>query len=111
MLPAGSACVLAGRVGTATLGDGNGQPRVQVRAAPLSPAELRDLTASLAPDAQAASGLTQPAPLSWPDKPSLLVADDNDNEINRMVATALVESLGYSVRVARDGWPLLVSRS
>ncbi|HJV60930.1 MAG TPA: response regulator [Albitalea sp.] len=101
MLPARSGCVLGVRAGSPTLIDADGLTGVQVRVVPLSTRDLCELTEDLASGAQAGSGLTRPAPLLECDRPRLLVVDDND--INRIVASGLGESLGYDVRVACDG--------
>lgn len=101
LLPPQARCVLAVSAGSHALLRDPSQSEVDVHVAPFSPADLRQLTAALAPGADTASGATRPAPLLLKQRPSLLVVDDN--ELNRIVAAGLAESLGYTVRLACDG--------
>ncbi len=101
LLPSAARCVFAVNAGSMTLRHDHAPSRAELRVGPLSPAELQQLTAALAPGADEASGLTRPAPLLLPQRPTLLVVDDN--EVNRIVAAGLGESLGYTVSLACDG--------
>ncbi|HEY0855837.1 MAG TPA: response regulator, partial [Albitalea sp.] len=101
LLPPAARCVLSVNAGSPTLRHDAALSRAELRVGPLSPAELQQLTAALAPGADEASGLTRPAPLLLPQRPTLLVVDDN--ELNRIVAAGLAESLGYNVALACDG--------
>jgi CheY-like chemotaxis protein len=73
----------------------------EVRVYPFSPRELADFTLELAPGLGAPSGETMPMPLGLPDRPLVLVVDDN--EVNRIVARGLIEALGFEVATASDG--------
>ena len=101
LLPPGARCVLASASGSATLAGDDRLPAIDIALRPLSPGDLRRWTQQLAPTADAPSGLTRPAPLLMHDRRLLLVVDDND--VNRIVASALAESLGYETATARDG--------
>ena len=101
LLPHGARCVLASAFGSATLAGGDSLPAIDIALRPLSPGDLRGWTQRLAPMADAPSGLTRPTPLLMRDRRLLLVVDDND--VNRIVACALAESLGYETMTARDG--------
>jgi CheY-like chemotaxis protein len=101
LLPADARCVLATVPGSAILSGANRLPDIDLALLPISPGDLRRWTERLAGKADAPSGLTQPAPLLMHDRPLLLVVDDND--VNRIVAGALAESLGYETTTARDG--------
>ncbi|MBS0447035.1 MAG: response regulator [Proteobacteria bacterium] len=72
----------------------------EVRVAPLSPRELHELTADCSP-----AGDTRPAPFVAGvvdnRKPVVLVVDDN--RVNRVVASGLVEALGYDAVTVGDG--------
>jgi CheY-like chemotaxis protein len=74
-----------------------------VRLAPLSPRELIELTHEAGEHAEA--GRTRPSTLMpfmrMPSKPLVLVVDDN--HVNRVVATGLVEALGYDAMAVNDG--------
>ena len=72
---------------------------IDVRAYPLSPWELAELTRHAAPATP--SGDTQPAPLSFEHRRRALVVDDN--AVNQMVATGMLQVLGFEVETANDG--------
>jgi CheY-like chemotaxis protein len=101
LLPADTCCVLGAVLGSATLAGADLPPAIDLALLPLGPGDLRRWTERLAGTAERPSGLTQPAPLLMHDRPRLLVVDDND--VNRIVASALAESLGYETSTARDG--------
>ncbi|HUG21255.1 response regulator [Piscinibacter sp.] len=68
---------------------------------PFSPGELLALTRR-AEDAHAAfSGLTMPAPLTFGDRPHALVVDDNS--VNLLVASGLLQAAGFEVATACSG--------
>lgn len=74
---------------------------LDLRVQPLSPLELLAITRMLRDPGEPRSGNTIPAPLSWQDRPQVLIVDDN--EVNRIVARGLLEALGYEVATATDG--------
>ncbi len=74
---------------------------VEVRAYPLSPWELGEFTRRALDMPQQPSGETQPAPLGFEHRRRALVVDDN--AVNQMVATGMLQVLGFEVDTANDG--------
>ncbi|MEW6705226.1 MAG: response regulator [Pseudomonadota bacterium] len=97
-LPLGSQVILA--VHAPGRADGGAEPRVDVRAYPFSPAELREITRRAA-DFDTVSGQTRPAPLAFEQRKRALVVDDN--AVNQLVATGMLQVLGFEVDTACDG--------
>jgi CheY-like chemotaxis protein len=97
LLPDGARVVLAG--GAAA---GGALPAgVERRMLPFSPAELREFTEGVGHGAAAPSGQTHPAPLAFEQRKRALVVDDN--AVNQMVATGMLQALGFEVDTAFDG--------
>ncbi|MBT9524342.1 MAG: response regulator [Rhizobacter sp.] len=101
LLPEQSGCVLLAKPGSASFSASGPLAGLQVRAAPLSPGDLKELTVEYSPNAQAASGYTRPSPLLEFERPALLVVDDD--EVNRVIAANMVETLGCTAQLACDG--------
>lgn len=101
LLPNRSGCVLLTRPGSESLASVDRLAVAQVRAMPLSPGEINGLTAEFSAAAQGPSGFTRPAPLLERDRPTLLVVDDD--EVNRVIAGNMAETLGCRFQVACDG--------
>ena len=76
-------------------------PGFDLRVLPFSPAELARLTAALGADGTRDPGATAPPAPPAGDRPLLLIVDDS--AVNRVVASALAQSLGYEVQMAADG--------
>lgn len=74
---------------------------VSVKPTPLSPQELATLTRRAALRDDEVSGLTRPAPLGFEQRRRALVVDDN--EVNQMVASGMLQVLGFEVETANDG--------
>jgi CheY-like chemotaxis protein len=68
---------------------------------PFSPAELREFTEHAAAAGTRPSGRTRPAPLAFEQRKRALVVDDN--AVNQMVATGMLQVLGFEVDTANDG--------
>ena len=100
-LPAWTQRIYAVASGSPTLASPQAVSGFEMRVHPLSPAELLDLTGQVSAKADSPSGETTPVPLLMEDRPLVLVVDDD--EVNLIVASALVQSLGYEVALARDG--------
>jgi CheY-like chemotaxis protein len=100
LLPAQSQLVLAVSPHSLTQARAGGDARASVRVHPFSPADLRGFTLD-AVGAPPPSGLTQPAPLSLDQRLRALVVDDN--VVNQMVATGMLQMLGFEVETADDG--------
>jgi len=100
-LPDGTQVVLATEWGAASMDAAAQQPGVEVRAWPFSPSEVLLFTHRLEPDAPASTGETRPAPLTFASRKRALVVDDN--QVNQIVATGLLQLLGLEVDVACDG--------
>ncbi|HET9642195.1 MAG TPA: response regulator [Burkholderiaceae bacterium] len=83
----------------------SGRPTgIEVRPFPFSPGDLLQFTSSAAEhalDATTRSGLTEPAPLAFEDRPRVLVVDDNP--VNQLVAGGMLQALGFEVDLAADG--------
>ncbi|HKW82319.1 MAG TPA: response regulator, partial [Burkholderiaceae bacterium] len=94
-LPATTRCFYGVAPGSPALMDRDGFHGFEVWVRPFSPAELHRLTACVA----------EPSPCDaappTPRRPLVLVVDDN--EVNRLVAVALVETLGFDAVTACDG--------
>jgi CheY-like chemotaxis protein len=94
-LPATARCFYGVAPGSPALMDRDGFHGFEVWVRPFSPAQLHRLTACVA----------EPPPCSTtpatPRRPLVLVVDDN--EVNRIVAVALVETLGFDAATACDG--------
>jgi CheY-like chemotaxis protein len=99
-MAASTQVVLAATWGSASL-DTAPQPDIEVRAWPFSPRELLLFTRRLDAQSPAATGETRPAALTFASRPRALAVDDNG--LNRLVATGLLQLLGYEVEVACDG--------
>lgn len=100
-LPADTRRILAVMAGSSLLARPLAQHGFDVRAFPLSPFELAQLTRSVHPHAAGGSSRSMAAPPGFADRPQVLVVDDNS--INLMVGRGLVEALGCEVRTAHDG--------
>lgn len=101
-LPAYSGLMLLAQPGSPSLAmPPDRHEKLRISPMPLSPADIAQLTAEFAGRAQKASGATHPAPLGEQDTISLLIVDDD--EVNRVVAGAMAESMGCRVRFACDG--------
>jgi CheY-like chemotaxis protein len=88
----------------ATSLDGLDQPApagVERFAWPFSPRELYDITRRARGVSSPFSGETEPAPLSFRDRPQAVVVDDN--AVNLLVASGLLQAAGFEVRTASDG--------
>jgi CheY-like chemotaxis protein len=101
LLPAATQVVLAVQPGSSTL-DQAGQDRdIELRCYPFSPAELRQFTERAAGEPHPPWGQTEPAPLGFEHRRRALVVDDN--AVNQMVATGMLQVLGFEVDTASDG--------
>jgi len=98
-LPPAAQLVLAVQPGRTA--DAAREPGVEVRAYPFSPAELREFTRRAAAAGDAVSGQTRPAPLAFEQRRRALVVDDN--AVNQLVATGMLQMLGFEVETACDG--------
>lgn len=74
---------------------------VERRGEPFSPRELEDMTRRAEDAAATFSGQTMPAPLDFQHRPHALVVDDN--AVNLLVATGLLQVAGFEVRTAAGG--------
>ncbi len=77
------------------------RPDIELRRWPLSPGELRELTRRLGGVQDTVSGLTKPTPVAFNDRPHALVVDDNP--VNLLVASGLLENAGFEVYTAAGG--------
>jgi CheY-like chemotaxis protein len=77
------------------------RPDIELRRWPLSPGELREFTRRLGGVQDTVSGLTTPVPVAFADRPHALVVDDNP--VNLLVATGLLENAGFEVHTAAGG--------
>ncbi|RQP22778.1 response regulator [Piscinibacter terrae] len=68
---------------------------------PFSPRELESVTRRAETAAAAFSGETAPAPLTFTERPRALVVDDNP--VNLLVASGLLQVAGFEVRTAAGG--------
>lgn len=100
LLPSSTQVVLGVRPDSPLLARAGADANIQVRACPFGPAEL-DCFARRATHVPAPSGLTEPAPLSFEHRRRALVVDDN--AVNLMVASGMLQVLGFEVDTASDG--------
>jgi CheY-like chemotaxis protein len=105
LLPPGTELLLLVAPDSPTLqaarGTGDGHGGVTVKPTPLSPAEMAALSRRAALQDDEVSGLTRPAPLGLAQRRRALVVDDN--EVNQMVASGMLQVLGFEVDTANDG--------
>jgi CheY-like chemotaxis protein len=105
LLPSGTELLLLAAPDSPTLlqavRHGTGDDNLSVKPTPLSPKELATLTRHAALQDDEVSGLTRPAPLGFEQRLRALVVDDN--EVNQMVASGMLQVLGFEVDTARDG--------
>jgi CheY-like chemotaxis protein len=97
-LPQRTHILLATTVERQHADDGSG---IERRSWPLSPAELIEMTRRIHGDAGPYTGETLPAPLSARHRPQAVVVDDNS--VNLLVATGLLQVAGFEVRSASSG--------
>ncbi|WP_280156275.1 response regulator [Piscinibacter sp. XHJ-5] len=89
--------VLAGTFGSARRGASD----IDFRLWPFSPAELHEFTRRACDEIDTLSGETVPAPISFSDRPHALVVDDN--AVNLLVASGLLQMAGFEVTTASGG--------
>lgn len=89
--------ILAGTYGSAS----RGAAGIEFRLWPFSPAELHELTRRACDEIDTISGETVPAPVSLSDRPRALVVDDNS--VNLLVASGLLQMAGFEVATANGG--------
>jgi CheY-like chemotaxis protein len=100
LLPPLTHVVLAAELGSPALGQRSGELDIEIRPYPFSPSELRQFTRRVRAE-HAPSGETTPAPLSLDQRRRALVVDDN--AVNQMVASGMLQVLGFEVDTANDG--------
>ena len=102
-LPAGTLAVLAvPHDADVRVPAGEHGPLFRLVQPPIGPAQLLELTESLAPPQRSeTSGLTVPAALDQRDRRRVLVVDDN--AVNQVLAKEMLQLLGFDVAVADDG--------
>ncbi|MBC7940970.1 MAG: response regulator [Chitinophagaceae bacterium] len=100
-LPAVSTCVLAVMAGSPALGNPEWSTGYDVRVLPFSPLDLAEMCDALGRWREGDATPTMPAALGLEQRPTVLLVDDN--AVNRLVGQAMLESLGYEVRLAHDG--------
>jgi len=100
LLPPLTHVVLAVELGSPALSHRGGELDIEIRPYPFSPSELRQFTRRVKAE-HAPSGETMPAPLSLDQRKRALVVDDN--AVNQMVATGMLQVLGFEVDTANDG--------
>lgn len=101
LLPDSTRCIHAVAPGSDRLLVDSAESRIEMLQLPFSARDLDLLTEQLASDAARGSGTTRPTPLLLRHRPVLLVVDDD--EVNRVIASAIGESLGCTASTARDG--------
>jgi CheY-like chemotaxis protein len=101
-LPQRTQVILAGAHNGATPVDEG----IEQRQWPFSPTELLRITQHARNAAERGSGETMPAPLTFIDRPRALVVDDN--QVNVLVATGLLQLAGFEVRSASSGEAAIV---
>jgi CheY-like chemotaxis protein len=89
--------ILAGTYGSTT----RSAAGIEFRLWPFSPAELHELTQRACDEVDTISGETLPAPVSLSDRPRALVVDDN--AVNLLVASGLLQMAGFEVATASGG--------
>lgn len=100
LVPDATVLIYAVQAGSAILQGELEVPGYEVRVYPFSPADLATFTRA-AVGAQEPSGLTQPAPLTASQMPSVLIVDDKP--LNVVVGRGMAEALGYRVATADSG--------
>jgi CheY-like chemotaxis protein len=102
LLPPATEMLLLVAPDSPTLQAGRGDlGKVTVSPTPLSPQDLNEMTRRAAMQDDEPSGLTRPAPLGFEQRRRALVVDDN--EVNQMVASGMLQVLGFEVETALDG--------
>ena len=99
-MPDRTRCLLLVNAGASALSDPGAMARWDVRVEPLSPGDLAQASL-LALDAEFAKGGVAPVSHNLPGHRKVLVVDDN--EINRILACAMLQVLGYEVAAVADG--------
>jgi len=74
---------------------------VELRHWPFSPRELDEFTRRACATVDTISGETEPAPMAFTDRPTALVVDDNP--VNLLVASGLLQLAGFEVDTATGG--------
>jgi CheY-like chemotaxis protein len=98
LLPGCTQVVLVAAIDTRTRTTGTG---VELRHWPFSPRELEEFTRRAVASGTEFSGETVPAPLTFADRPAALVVDDN--AVNLLVASGLLQVAGFEVDTATGG--------
>ena len=99
-MPDRTRCLLLVSAGSTALSDPGAMARWDVRVEPLSPGDLAQASL-LALDAESAQGGPATVSHSLPGRRKVLVVDDI--EINRILACAMLQVLGYEVAAVADG--------
>ncbi|HET9643162.1 MAG TPA: response regulator [Burkholderiaceae bacterium] len=104
LMPASTQVVLATHLGSPTLARPLSETDIDVRVMPFSPSELRDLTrsASLGASSRVMSLDSRSAPLGGAERRKRALVVD-DHPLNRLVATGMLQILGFDVDTAIDG--------
>ena len=76
-------------------------PGWQVNVIPFLPSELWDFTRRAEPDDASFHHESRPTPLPAPDRPRVLVVDDD--EVNRIIASGLLQMIGYDAQSVASG--------
>lgn len=100
LLPQGAQVVLAMSPDVGVLHRGAEHDGVETRLYPFSPSDLREFTERAGGGGQP-SDETRPAPLAFVHRRRALVVDDN--AVNQMVASGMLQVLGFEVDTACDG--------
>ena len=100
-LPRSTPCILVVTAGSQTLSGAIGPGDCEVRIDPLSPGEMRELTRRASEHGESNRDGPSTASRGLNDRPRVLIVDDN--EVNRIVASGLVQALGYEVSTVSDG--------
>jgi CheY-like chemotaxis protein len=101
VLPRWTHCIYALASGSATLLDPSALGEWEVAVRPLSPQQMRRLASLASHDRAAPTGDTRPAPLSMGQRPLVIVVDDD--ELNRIIASRMMQTLGYEAVAAAGG--------
>jgi len=99
-MPDRTRCLLLVSAGASALSAAGAMDRWDLRVEPLSPADLGEASL-LARDAEFAASGPATVSLSLLGRRKVLVVDDN--EINRILACAMLQALGYEVAAVADG--------